>query len=175
MFILTSSACFGSEGDEQANSFAYLYSSLCLMNLASLDDLREKLKPVPKLPVEKAAFFLADEPGDAWPFPDGHGTFVLALLGGKSFCAVYARRANTETVIKLFTALVAQPPAPFTVKQLMNKQAHTAASWTTHTDSYEWSHSKCGQKNVVYSQDCPTRAPPTSSAWFGGDRRTMKI
>lgn len=95
MLTLTSTACFGSEGDKQASSFAYIYSSLCLKNLADLDDLREKHKPVPKFPPEHATLLLTGHPGDAWPVPDEDGTFVLALLGGKNFCALPARRTNT--------------------------------------------------------------------------------
>lgn len=158
MVTLTSNVCFGSEGDDQAHSFAYLYSSLCLLNLADLDALREKLKPVPKLPAENAAFFLAGKPGDAWPVPDRHGTFVLALLSGKNFCAVHARRANTETVIKLFTALVAHPPSPFTAKQVMNQQAQTAANGMTHTVSYEWSLPNVARKMLFTLTTAPSES-----------------
>ena len=93
---LTSNDCFAAEGEDQANSFANIYASLCLKNLSNLEALREKLKPLPKLPPEKAAMFLAGRPGDAWPVPDKHGTFVLALPSGINFCAVHVHRASTE-------------------------------------------------------------------------------
>ena len=158
MLTLTSTACFGSEGDKQANSFFYLYSSLCLKNLVDLDALREKLKPVPKFPPEHAALFLGGRTGDAWPVPDEHGTFVLALLGGKNFCALHARRANTETVTKLFTELVAHPPAPFIVKQLKNEQVQTAENGMTYTVSYEWSLPDVARKLMFTLTTAPSES-----------------
>lgn len=139
MLSLTSNVCFAVEGEDQANSFANIYASLCLKNLSNLETLREKLKPMPKLPPEKAAMFLAGNPGDAWPVPDKHGTFVLALPSGKNLCAVYARRASTEAAKKLFTGLVANAPTPLVAKQVRNEKAQTAANGQTQTVSYEWS------------------------------------
>lgn len=139
ILVLTSPACFADEGENQASSFANIYASLCLKNLSNLEALREKLKPMPKLPPEKAALFLAGNPGDAWPVPDKHGMFVLALPNGKNLCAVHARRANTEAAKKLFTGLVANAPSPLTAKQVMNEQAQTTANGQTQTVAYEWS------------------------------------
>jgi hypothetical protein len=138
-FGLTSNICLASEGEDQANSFASIYASLCLKNLSNLEALREKLKPMPKLPPEKAAMFLAGNPGDAWPVPDKNGTFVLALPSGKNLCAVHARRASTEAAKNLFTGLVANAPSPLIAKQVRNEQAQTAANGQTQTVSYEWS------------------------------------
>ncbi|WP_426110919.1 NMCC_0638 family (lipo)protein [Pseudomonas sp. DSP3-2-2] len=76
---------------------------------------------------------------DAWPVPDKYGTFVLALPGGKNFCAVHVRKANTETATKLFTALVANAPAALIVRQVKNEQAKTASNGQIQTVSYEWS------------------------------------
>ena len=143
---LTSNVCFAGEGEDQANSFANIYASLCLKNLSNLETLREKLKPVPKLPPEKAAMFLAGSPGDAWPVPDKHGTFVLALPSGKNFCAVHVRRASTEAAKKLFTSLVANAPAPLVAKQVKNEQAQTIANGQTQTVSYEWSVPNASRK-----------------------------
>lgn len=136
---LTSNVCFAVEGEDQANSFANIYASLCLKNLSNLEALREKLKPMPKLPPEKAAMFLVGNLGDAWLVPGKHGTFVLALPSGKNLCAVYARRASTEAAKKLFTGLVAKAPTPLVAKQVRNEKAQTAANGQTQTVSYEWS------------------------------------
>ncbi|HEY8095271.1 MAG TPA: hypothetical protein VIE65_04150 [Methylobacter sp.] len=139
MLGLTSNVCLAGEGEDQANSFANIYASLCLKNLSNLEALREKLKRMPKLPPEKAAIFLAGNPGDAWPVPDKHGMFVLALPSGKNLCAVHVRRANTEAAMKLFTGLVANAPSPLIAKQVRNEQAQTTANGQTQTISYEWS------------------------------------
>lgn len=53
-----SSLCFAGEGEDQANSFASIYATLCMKNLNNLEALREKLSAIPKLPAEKAAHFL---------------------------------------------------------------------------------------------------------------------
>jgi hypothetical protein len=131
--------CLASEGDDQANAFARIYASLCLKNLQNLEGLREKLKPMPALPPDKAALFLGGYQGDAWPVPDKYGTFVLALPRGKNFCAVHVRKADTETAARLFTAMVSNAPAPLTVNQVKNEQGKTAANGLTQTVSYEWS------------------------------------
>ena len=73
------------DGGNQAKSSANIDASLCLKHLNNLDALREKLKPMPKLPLEKAAHFLAGIAGDTWPVPGKHGIFVLALPSGKIF------------------------------------------------------------------------------------------
>ncbi len=137
--ILAVNLCLASEGDDQANSFAKIYASLCLQNLPNLEALRQKLAPMPKLPTDKAALFLGGAPGDAWPVPDKHGTFVLALPSGKNLCAVHARRADVDVANTLFQKLVANAPAPFTSKMMMNEDKQTVANGVTHTVSYEWS------------------------------------
>lgn len=128
-----------SEGADQAQSFANIYASLCMRNLSNLEALREKLKPLPKLPPEKAAHFLAGNPGDAWPVPDKHGTFVLALPSGKNLCTVHVRRADTEAARKLFAGLVSNAPSPLVARQVRNEQTQTTASGQTKTLAYEWS------------------------------------
>ncbi|OCR26203.1 hypothetical protein AFK24_05820 [Pseudomonas syringae] len=139
MFSLALNDCLASEGDDQANAFAKIYASLCLQNLQNLEGLREKLKPMPKLPPDKAALFLAGNQGDAWPVPDKYGTFVLALPSGKNFCSVHVRKANTETATRLFTAMVSNAPAPLTVKQVKNEQAKSTTNGQIQTVAYEWS------------------------------------
>lgn len=125
-------------GEKQAGSFANIYASLCLKHLNHLDELREKLQAMPKLPAEKAAHFLAGKAGDAWPVPDQHGTFVLALAFEKNFCAVYARKADTEAAKQQFARLVDNAPAPLVVTRTAPERTDTAANGTTETVSYTW-------------------------------------
>lgn len=139
LITLSSDACLASEADDQANSFAKIYASLCMKNLPNLEALRGKLKPIPSLPPDKASLFLGGNAGDAWSVPDTHGTFVLALPYGKNFCAVHVRRASAETAIKLFTGLVANPPSPFTSTLIKNEQTQSPVNGQTRTLSYEWS------------------------------------
>ena len=139
LLTLASNVCLGSEGDDQAKAFADLYASLCIKNMLKLDTLREKLKPMPKLPPEEAAIFLGGHPGDAWPVSGTHGNFVLVLHRGKNFCAVYVRRASTGTARKWFIRLVKHPRFPAIAKQVKNEQALTTVNGQTHTVSYEWS------------------------------------
>ena len=96
------SNCIADEAQDQAGAFAKMYGSLCLHNLPDLQALRDKLAPMPKLPPDQAALFLSNAAGDAWPVPDKRGTFVLALPTGKNLCAVYARRADTDSAASLF-------------------------------------------------------------------------
>lgn len=131
--------CIAAETDDPANAFAKVYSSLCLRNLPNLEALRVKLAPMPKLPPEKAALFLANAPGDAWPVPDKQGTFVLTLPTGKNLCALHARRADANITTRLFKALVANPPAPFSAELVRDDQKQTGANGMTHTLSYQWS------------------------------------
>ncbi|MCF7532277.1 NMCC_0638 family (lipo)protein [Pseudomonas petrae] len=131
--------CIAAETDDPANSFAKIYGSLCLRNLPNLEALRVKLAPMPKLPPQKAALFLADAPGDAWPVPDEHGTFILALPAGKKLCAIYARRADANITTRLFKTLVANPPAPFHAELVRDDHEQTGANGMTHTLSYQWS------------------------------------
>lgn len=139
MVSLASTVCLASEGDDQARSFARIYASLCLKNFQDLEALREKLARLPKLPPEKAALFLSGRKGDSWPVPDKHGEFVLTLTAGQNFCAVHARKANTEEATKLFSGLVANAPSPFTAKVVKDEQTHSSASGQLRSLSYEWS------------------------------------
>ena len=164
--IVTIMLCFVSgisvaatTGEAQASSFIRLYSSLCLKHVNNLEALREKLKPMQQLPPEKAELFLAGRTGDVWPVPDKSGTFVLALLKGKSFCAVYARRADTEAVEQKFSAIVATAPSPLVAKQVENGHAQTAANGQTHTIAYEWSVPNAHRKMLFTL----TTAPSTSA------------
>lgn len=136
---LFSTMCFAGEAEDQANSFSNIYLTLCMKYVSNLDELREKLKPVPKLPADKAVHFLSGGKGDAWSVPDKHGLFVLALPTDKNLCAVHGRRASAEEVKKQFIKLVASAPASLTAKQIRNEQAQTSSNGLTHTIAYEWS------------------------------------
>jgi hypothetical protein len=138
--------CIASEADDQAKSFAKIYASLCLQNLPNLEALRQKLAPMPKLPSDQAALFLGGAPGDAWPVRDKHGKFVLTLPSGKNLCAIHARRADVGVANTLFQKMVANAPAPFTAKMVMNEEKPTVANGVTHTVSYEWTVPNHAQK-----------------------------
>lgn len=140
--LFTTDAALASDGRQQAESFANIYASTCIKHLNNLDDLREKLQSAHQLPPEKAAQFLAGNEGQAWPVPDRHGTFVLTLQDGKSFCAVHARRADTEIAKELFINLVANPSeqahSQVEVQQVANEQHQTDANGLVETVAYEW-------------------------------------
>lgn len=140
--LFTTDAALASEGRQQAESFASIYAFTCIQHLNNLDDLREQLRAAPQLPPEKAAHFLAGREGQAWPIPDRHGTFVLTLQDGKNFCAVHARRADTEVAKELFVNLVAnaqlQARSQVEVKQVTNEQRQTDANGLVETVAYEW-------------------------------------
>lgn len=139
VLTLGTNVCLANEGDDQANSFARLYSSLCMKSLPNLEALREKLRPIPSLPPEKAALFLGGNPGNAWSVPDKYGEFVLALPISKNYCALHVRRANVDTALKLFTEMVANPPHPFTSTLVKNERTQSVTNGLTETISYEWS------------------------------------
>lgn len=146
ILTLASTAALANEGDDQANAFADIYASTCMKHLFQLDTLRTALKQVPALPPEKAEYFLAGNPGDAWAVPDKRGTFVLALPSNKNLCLLHGRRANTETAKTLFTRLVANPPAPLTAKRVKDEQSMTGANGPARTISYEWSVPNAARK-----------------------------
>lgn len=154
--LASNASMAATEGENQAHSFANLYASLCLKHLNNLDALREKLKPMPKLPPEKAAHFLAGNAGEAWPVPDRYGTFVLTLPTGKNFCAVHLRRADTEAVKKEFANLVAHAPSPLMAKQVRNEQAQTAANGPTQILAYEWSMPNTARKMLFTLTTAPS-------------------
>jgi hypothetical protein len=158
MITLGMNTCLASEGDDQANSFIKIYASLCIKNLPDLEALREKLRPIPTLPPEKAAYFLAGDPGDAWSVPDKHGTFVLALPGGQHFCALHVRRANTEAAIKLFIGLVANPPSPFTATLVKNEKTQSSPNGEIQTLSYEWSVPSATRKMMFTLTTAPSES-----------------
>jgi len=154
--LASNTSMAATEGENQANSFANIYASLCLKHLHNLDTLREKLKTMPKLPPEKASHFLAGNVGDAWPVPDKYGKFVLALPSGKNFCAVHVHRADTEATRKQFTDLVANAPSPLVAKKVRNEQVQTTANGLTQTISYEWSAPNTPRKMLFTLTTAPS-------------------
>lgn len=148
VLCLLSNPSYADKSEDQARSFAKVYASLCLKHLSDLEALRTKLTTLPTLPPEKAALFLSGNPGDVWPVPDKHGKIVLALPKEKSLCAVYVRRANTETAKNLFIDLVTSAPAPLTSKLLSSTTTETKANGQTNTISYEWSNPNAAKKII---------------------------
>ena len=144
--VMASNSCFASDAEDQADSFANIYASLCLKNLSNLEGLRTKLKDMPKLPPEKSAQFLSGDQGDAWSVPDKTGTFVVALPSNKKICLVYARRADTTKAEKMFAGLVSMSPAPLVSRLMNDERAQTTANGPTHTISYEWSVPNAARK-----------------------------
>lgn len=158
--LLITDAALASEGRQQAESFANIYASTCIQHLNNLDGLREKLQAAPQLPPGKAAHFLAGHEGQAWPVPDRHGTFVLTLQDGKNFCAVHARRADTEAAKELFVNLVANPAvqarSQVEVKQVTNEQQQTDANGLVETVAYEWSTPGAPRKMLFMLSTAPS-------------------
>ncbi len=134
---------------QQANSFANIYSTTCMKYLNNLDKLREKLAVLPELPKQKAKFFLKDmmQGGSAYPVPDKHGVFVLALSTSKNVCAVYAKTVDVQAVQQQFTITFAQAPKPLVVKQIDNQSQKTKTGEQTIT-AYEWYQQGAKRKMV---------------------------
>ena len=140
------SACYADDAEKQANSLFNIYESICLKYVNNMDVARKKLQPLPALPPEKAAHFLAGQAGTVWPVPDQHGKFVLAIQEKKNFCAVYARRVDAKLVERKFTNMFNKAPAPLTSALLEDKRTTNANNVPTHTRSYAWSVSGAKRK-----------------------------
>jgi len=141
MFILllaVVSTGFSSESVKQTNAFMNIYSSLCLKHVNDLEVLRKKLSKLPKLPENKSSLFLSGYEGDAWPVPDKSGTFVVAIPNEKNICMVFARRADTASAEKTFTALFSKAKSPLESKLVKDEYKTTNANGKTHSLSYEW-------------------------------------
>ena len=133
------STCFASDADEQVKSFFNIYESICLKHLGNLEEARQKLKPLPALPPEKAAHFLVGHAGTAWPVPDKHGVFVLVIHEKKNFCAVYARRIQAEPVEKKFATTFSKVRAPLQSVLMDDERKTNASGVATRTMAYSWS------------------------------------
>jgi hypothetical protein len=144
--LITASSCTVAHADPAADSFVNIYATTCLKYINDLKSLRAILERTPKLPPEKASQFLEGKPGSAWPVPDKHGLFVLAILDQTNMCIVYARRADPESVETQVKKLVASAPPPLLARQLSNSRSQTAKSGVTHTLSYEWSATGASRK-----------------------------
>lgn len=144
--VLAASLCAPSfataQNDDSAEFFTSVYWPLCKSNAKNPDQLRAKLKAkgLPELPAEKAQLFLGGASDNAWPVPHNGttGNIVLALPTGKSLCAVYARRADIQTLEALFSQFGENPPAPTVADKQHDVYAGTSANGKTHTVSYIW-------------------------------------
>ncbi|MCL7743347.1 hypothetical protein LV476_00045 [Guyparkeria hydrothermalis] len=138
--VLLATAPFAVAGAEEtpADSFKRLYLTLCMQHLNDLGRMRQGLSSAPRLPPEKATYFLNGKDGDAWPVPTDQGRFVLALPEGDNLCAVFARRVDTHLVEKSFVDLVAEAPAPLLSRQVRDEREMSRPNGETHTLAYEW-------------------------------------
>jgi hypothetical protein len=130
--------CGFANANPQADSFANIYSSICLKHLMNLDALRAKLKDIPELPKEKANLFLQGMDGSAWPVPDKHGVFVVALPTGKNMCSVFAHRVDAQAAEEKFVQLVKDAPAPLVSRLVDSKSGPKTRDGDTRTVSYSW-------------------------------------
>jgi hypothetical protein len=112
---------------------------MCLKHLTNLDALRAKLKDIPELPKEKAAPFLQGTPGSAWPVPDKHGVFVLALPKGRNTCSVFAYRVGAKAAEERFVQLVKDAPVPLVSQLVDTNLGQSTKDGDTKTISYSWS------------------------------------
>jgi len=142
----------------QADSFANIYASTCLKHLPDLDALVRKLDALPSLPPEKAAHFLQGQAGRAWPVPDKHGVFVLAIPTSKQFCSVFARRLSQPDAVSRFKRLVETAPSPLVSRALDKTSTQTKQNGLASTISYEWSAAGAGRKMrfTLTTADSPT-------------------
>jgi len=137
--LVSGASLAAGDSTKQAESFIHYYTALCLDNVDDLAALREQLAPMPTLPPEKASRFLNGKEGDAWPIPDDHGRFVLALPDGNRFCAVFARRADTEWSESAFIDLVSETPVSLQSTQVLDETRQTGANGEVHHIAWEWS------------------------------------
>jgi len=144
--LATAISCTAAFADPAADSFANIYATTCLKHLDDLKTLRAMLERAPRLPPEKASQFLQGKPGSAWPVPDKHGLFVLAIPDQTNMCIVYARRADPESVESHVKKLVGSAPPPLLARQLTNSRSQNSKSGATHTLSYEWSTTSAPRK-----------------------------
>lgn len=148
--LLLGTANAAVEAEIQAKAFADIYASTCLKHFNKLPELANKLKDLPKLPQETAAYFLQGKKGDAWPVPNQYGQFVLALPKDMPMCMVYARRADTEAAKQLFTQMVSTAPAPLEAKLVSNHSKQTETNGLTETVSYSWAVDKA-EKAILFT------------------------
>lgn len=133
---LVCAPCWADLADEQAKAFNSAYVTFCLKHLTNLEQLRSSMVDRPKLPAEKAGYFLQDKPGDAWLLPEQYGQMVLAVPTDNKMCLLYARKIDARKVMEGFRRLVAESPAPLVSKLLKDEENNTGT--LTHTVSYEW-------------------------------------
>lgn len=149
----------GSTPEQQAESFANIFATTCAKYASNLAALRTKLAPLPTMPADKAAYFLQGQAGKAWPVPDPHGSFVVAIPDGQNLCAVYARRVGVPQSLAWFKKMAAEAPAPMVSRQVQDSKSATPHNGTAHTLAFEWA-APDSTKRVLYS--LTTSASPTA-------------
>jgi hypothetical protein len=132
-------ACSDAIADPAANAFANIFATTCMKHASDVKQLQTKLDQVPKLLPDQAKPFLQGRAGSAWPVPDKSGHFVVAIPEGTNLCAVYARRADAESVAKQVTALISTAPAPLRAVQRTDTRSHSPKNGSMRTIAYEWS------------------------------------
>lgn len=142
----------------QADSFANIYANTCLKHLPGLGALTRQLDSLPSLPPGKAAHSLQGQPGHAWPVPDKHGVFVLAIPTGKQFCSVFARRLSPPEAVSRFKKLVETAPSPLVSRPLKGTSTQNRQNGVESTLSCEWSVAGAGRKMLFTptTADSPT-------------------
>lgn len=154
-----SAAASASTPAQQAESFANIFATTCAKYASNLAALRTKLAPLPTMPADKANYFLQGQPGKAWPVPDPHGSFVVAIPDGQNLCAVYARRTGVPQSIAWFKKMAGEAPVPMVARQVQDSKSATPHNGTAHTLAFEWA-APDSTKRVLYS--LTTSASPTA-------------
>lgn len=144
---------------QQAESFANIFATTCAKYASNLAALRTKLAPLPTMPADKANYFLQGQPGKAWPVPDPHGSFVVAIPDGQNLCAVYARRVGVPQTLAWFKKMATEAPVPMVARQVQDSKSASPQNGTAHTIAYEWA-APDSTKRVLYS--LTTSASPTA-------------
>ncbi|MEO5352474.1 MAG: hypothetical protein H7835_04605 [Magnetococcus sp. XQGC-1] len=141
------------EFDDRTEFFFKLHM-LCMRHLDNLQALQDQLdsQKLPKLPPEKAAFFLSRKPGNAWPVPYQKmlGNFALALPTSKNICLLYARRINDADVQRRFVKMAENPPKPLTAEKIVDEITNTVINGEVHSVFYEWSFPNAQRKIVLF-------------------------
>ena len=99
--------------------FTAVFARTCMQYFYKQDELRNLMAlESERLPAERSGFFLAGKPGIAWPLTIDSLSYVVSLRDD-GICAVFAKSADTENVIKQFELLVAKaPPGPLNAQKL---------------------------------------------------------
>ena len=134
--------------DAAADAFANIFAHTCLLHVANLDELRNKLKDVTELPPEKAKYFLHGMEGRAWPVPDRRGVFVVSIAKDTHMCSVFARRLDAKAAQEQFVRLVGRSPAPWVSNVVKDESRQDSKNGLMKTLGYEWTAPQAVIKTV---------------------------